>query len=61
MTRGDKLRQAGDIEIAANIVGCVASYLEQSGLIEKKDMKEFMEQNIDNVIEWLEEECEEDG
>lgn len=56
MTRGDKLRQASDIELAANIIGCVGSYLEQSGIIQKHQLKQFMEQNIDSIIEWLQKE-----
>lgn len=56
MTRGDKLRQADDIELAANIVGCIGSFLEQSGIIESHQLKHFMQENIDSVIEWLQKE-----
>lgn len=59
MTRGDKLRQANDIELAANIVGCVASALVQSGIITKEFEADFMRANIDSIIEWLQEEYEE--
>lgn len=59
MTRGDKLRRANDIEIAANIVGCIAAFLVQSELIKEEEQREFMTGNIDSVIEWLQEESEE--
>ena len=59
MTRGDKLRQADDIELAGTIMVCVAGFLEQSGIIKEKDMREIIEKNINSVIEWLEEESEE--
>lgn len=59
MTRGDKLRQANDIELAANIVGFVASALAQSGVIPEEFESDFMTANIDRIIEWLQEEYEE--
>lgn len=61
MTRGDKLRQADDIELAANIVGCIGSFLEQSGIIKSHQLKDFMQANIDSVIEWLQDDDESEG
>lgn len=59
MTKGDKLRQADDIELAANISFCIASFLIRNGLLPKKAMSEFMHDNVGGIIEWLQEESEE--